>query len=281
MFRRASFVLMLLAIPLFAAGTAKSGPQVGQKMPGPFEPLNVTGPDAGKKSCLYCRNSFHPVVMIFARKSSPELVALLERLDAATAAHGDASMGSCAIFCNDSEGLPGQLEQMAKQNNLSSDNPGNLRCRWPLALQDCPRCRCYRSALQPLHRESQSFLQEGRVHRSEHRADLGRPSSHPDARMTKPTVALFSKGGLMRQPGAHSSMRARGLWILFAGMVFCGCEAFKQTLSDHLTHWNMLDQKALEDPIKAVGGDGIVFSSTQDTRRRAGSNWQLRLRKPW
>jgi hypothetical protein len=118
MFVRASLVLMLFTIPLFAAGTAKSGPQVGQKMPGPFEPLNVTGPDAGKKSCLYCRNSFHPVVMIFARDSSPELVALLKRLDVATAAHADSSMGSCAIFCNDSEGLPGQLEQMAKQNNL-------------------------------------------------------------------------------------------------------------------------------------------------------------------
>ena len=119
MFARASFVLMLLTIPLFAAGSTKSGPQVGQKMPGSFEPLNVTGPDAGKKSCLYCRNSFHPVVMIFARRSSPELVALLKRLDAATAAHGDATMGSCAIFCSDSDVLPGQLEQIAKQNNLT------------------------------------------------------------------------------------------------------------------------------------------------------------------
>jgi hypothetical protein len=119
MFVRTGLVLVLFTLPIMAAGTAKSGPQAGQKVPGPFEPLNVNGPDAGKKSCLYCRNSFHPAVMIFAREASPEVVALLERVNAATAAHGDASMGSCAIFCNESENLPAQLGQIVKQKNLS------------------------------------------------------------------------------------------------------------------------------------------------------------------
>ena len=86
MFVRACLVVVLLTVPVFAGGTAKSGPQVGEKVPGPFEPLNVTGPDAGKKACLYCRNGTHPVVMIFARATSPQLVSLLKRVDAATAA---------------------------------------------------------------------------------------------------------------------------------------------------------------------------------------------------
>lgn len=30
----------------------KSGPQTGTQIPGPFHPLNVTGPFAGKKQCL-------------------------------------------------------------------------------------------------------------------------------------------------------------------------------------------------------------------------------------
>ena len=30
----------------------KSGPQTGTSLPGPFHPLNVTGPFAGKKQCL-------------------------------------------------------------------------------------------------------------------------------------------------------------------------------------------------------------------------------------
>ena len=38
-----------------SAGAVTSGPQLGAKLPGPFAPLNVTGPDAGKKACLFCR----------------------------------------------------------------------------------------------------------------------------------------------------------------------------------------------------------------------------------
>ncbi len=40
------------------------------------------------------------------------------------------------------------------------------------------------------------------------------------------------------------------------GLIFCGCQA----LSNRLTKWQMLDQKAVEEPLKAVGGDGIVFA---------------------
>jgi len=70
----------------------------------------------------------------------------------------------------------------------------------------------------------------------------------------------------MRPPEAHSSIRALGLLLLLSGLALGGCQAIKQRLSDHLTHWNMLGQDALEDPIKAVGGDGIVFTPGQDSR---------------
>jgi hypothetical protein len=118
MFTRACFVVVLFTVPVLAAGVAKSGPQVGEKVPGPFQPLNVTGSDAGKKACLYCRNGARPVVMIFAHELTPQLVSLLKRVDAANAAQED-SLGSCAIFCNDAEGLPAQLAQFAKQSNLN------------------------------------------------------------------------------------------------------------------------------------------------------------------
>jgi hypothetical protein len=36
-------------------------------------------------------------------------------------------------------------------------------------------------------------------------------------------------------------------------------------LSDKLARWDMLGQEALEDPIKAVGGDGIVFVPNQES----------------
>jgi hypothetical protein len=43
--------------------------------------------------------------------------------------------------------------------------------------------------------------------------------------------------------------------LMGVGLMAFGCQA----VSDKLTHWKMLDQTALEDPIKAVGGDAFVF----------------------
>ncbi len=42
---------VLLAGSAVADEPLKSGPQVGQTIPGPFNPLNVTGPAAGEKAC--------------------------------------------------------------------------------------------------------------------------------------------------------------------------------------------------------------------------------------
>jgi hypothetical protein len=52
---------------------------------------------------------------------------------------------------------------------------------------------------------------------------------------------------------------------LFAALAGVGCEL----LSNHLSKWKMLDQRAMEDPIKAVGGDGIVFAPADDRSPRA------------
>lgn len=47
----ASLATALLVGSLIAAESLKSGPQVGQSIPGPFNPLNVTGRAAGRKAC--------------------------------------------------------------------------------------------------------------------------------------------------------------------------------------------------------------------------------------
>jgi hypothetical protein len=53
-------------------------------------------------------------------------------------------------------------------------------------------------------------------------------------------------------------------WLaLLLPTLFClalGCEA----ISNRLTRWNMLGQEALDDPLQAVGGDGILFQPRQD-----------------
>jgi hypothetical protein len=56
---------------------------------------------------------------------------------------------------------------------------------------------------------------------------------------------------------------AAALQVLFA--VAAGCEM----ISNRLTRWQMLDQHALEDPLKAVGGDGIVFAPRGEDQPRS------------
>ena len=124
----AALAALIVVTGVFAEGTAKSGPQVGQEVPGPFHPMNVTGEQAGKKACLYCSNGGNPVAVVFARSVNPEVAALLKKLDDATEKNGKAAMGSYAVFCSDKEGLDTQLKELASKQGLkklvlSIDNP--------------------------------------------------------------------------------------------------------------------------------------------------------------
>src|SRR5262245_66444418 len=74
----ASCVVLVTGLAL--AGEFKSGPQVGETVPGPFHPLNVTGEKAGEKACLYCQNGGNPVAMIFARECRAEVEAGMKQV---------------------------------------------------------------------------------------------------------------------------------------------------------------------------------------------------------
>lgn len=107
----------------------KSGPQVGENArPKPFYPLNLNGPTPDEKQCLVCRNGNNPVAMIFARETSEPLTDLISKLDAETVKNAEKKMGSFAVFCNDAEGLPSKLKDIAKSQKLKAfvlavDNP--------------------------------------------------------------------------------------------------------------------------------------------------------------
>jgi hypothetical protein len=116
-----------LTLPAFAEHI-KSGPQAGEKVPGPFHPVNVTGEHKGEKFCLFCVNGENPVAMIFARENSPELVKLVKQIDAATVKNKDKSMGSFVVFLSDKDGLDKELAAVAEKEKiektvLSIDNP--------------------------------------------------------------------------------------------------------------------------------------------------------------
>ena len=90
LFAAAVTAAAVLTLPAYAEHI-KSGPQTGEKVPGPFHPINVTGEHKGEKFCLFCVNGENPVAMVFAREHSPELAKLVtliqharNRVDAAS-----------------------------------------------------------------------------------------------------------------------------------------------------------------------------------------------------
>jgi hypothetical protein len=122
-------ILSLVAVlGVYAQNGLKSGPQVGEKVPGPFHPLNINGEAAGKKNCLYCSNGGNPVAVVFARELTPGVSKLIKQLDAATLKNGGKSMGSYAVFMTDSDQMQNKLEGLVKEAGLkkfivSIDNP--------------------------------------------------------------------------------------------------------------------------------------------------------------
>jgi len=113
-----ALALCVLTGTLVAADKVKSGPQVGEKVPGPFEPLNINGDNAGKKFCQFCINGQHPVAMVFARETTDPVKKLIKELDGATVKNGDAKMGSFFVFLSDDEGLEKSLKTIAEKCEL-------------------------------------------------------------------------------------------------------------------------------------------------------------------
>lgn len=114
----ASVAALALAVPA-VAGDLKSGPQTGEKVPGPFAPLNVNGEDAGKKQCLYCKNGDNPVAVVFARTAEcPMAQKLIKAVDATTEKNSACEMGSFVVFCADDDKLEAKLKDMAEKEHL-------------------------------------------------------------------------------------------------------------------------------------------------------------------
>jgi hypothetical protein len=118
MIATSALALAVLAGGLYAADAFKSGPEVGEKLQTPFEPLNVNGSAAGQKKCQFCANGSCPVVMVFAREVSDPVKKLIKEVDAATVKNGDAKMGSFFVFLGDEEATEAKLKDLVKSEDL-------------------------------------------------------------------------------------------------------------------------------------------------------------------
>jgi hypothetical protein len=126
----AAAVVVALGGAVVAAGEPKSGPQVGEQVPGAFNVLNVTGPSAGETNCQFCANGNNPVVMIFARTpGDPALQKLIKQVDEQVAKNSAANMGSFVVFLTaDSKKIEPELKTFADKEKikkvvLTTDTP--------------------------------------------------------------------------------------------------------------------------------------------------------------
>src|SRR5262245_30299933 len=100
----AVFALAFVGCGMLLAGDAvKSSLQPGEKIPGPFHPLNVNGAQAGKKHCLVCENGTNPVAMVFARECNEPLAKLIAELDAAAEKNKEARLGTFVVFLGEED----------------------------------------------------------------------------------------------------------------------------------------------------------------------------------
>jgi len=127
-------VVVALGAALVAAddkkSELKSGPQVGADLNdcGPFEPLNVNGPKAGKKACMFCAYGEYPVVMIFAREPNEQLGKLLKKIEAACEEHKKDDLSSFVVFCTKDNEAESKVKKCAEKCDLKKivltiDNP--------------------------------------------------------------------------------------------------------------------------------------------------------------
>ena len=119
LFASTAVVALVAGFSVAKDAEVTSGPQVGEKLPGPFTPLNINGKSAGEKHCLYCENGDNPVVMIFARNCEcPMTAALIKKVEACCAKNDDCQLGAFVVFCTDDSTAEAKLKAMADKENL-------------------------------------------------------------------------------------------------------------------------------------------------------------------
>jgi hypothetical protein len=110
-----------------------SGPQVGSKIPGPFEPVNINGEKAGEEACLYCRYGNSPVAMIFAAKPTEAVAALLRPIEksAEEARKGkDVDVGVCLVVTENNDEIKNALTNLANKENYKQAVLGMIEPRY-------------------------------------------------------------------------------------------------------------------------------------------------------
>lgn len=107
----------MFAGALFAA-ELKSGLQPGDSLPA-YNVKDCTGPNEGKSLCYRCKYGARPVVNIFAREMTPEVVALVKEIDQIVGKNGEKKMAAfVTLLTNDPDKDEAKLKEIAKKEGL-------------------------------------------------------------------------------------------------------------------------------------------------------------------
>jgi hypothetical protein len=108
-----------LAGSLSAAEPVTSGVPVGRR-PGPYSFLVASGPERGKQHCYICETEDKAAAVVMARKLTPELAALMGRLDAAIAKKPAGTLRGWMTVLGEKTVTPDDLEAWAKAAGLKA-----------------------------------------------------------------------------------------------------------------------------------------------------------------
>ena len=115
-----AFVASAMFAGALIAAELKSGLQPGDDIPA-YNVRDVTGPSEGKTLCYRCKYGARPVVNIFAREMTPEVVALVKQIDDLVGKNEEKKMAAfVTLLTNDPDKDEATLKEIAKKQGLKN-----------------------------------------------------------------------------------------------------------------------------------------------------------------
>ena len=110
-----AFVASAMFAGALIAAELKSGLQPGDAPPA-YNVKDVTGPSEGKSLCYRCKFGARPVVNIFAREMTPEVIALVKQIDGVVGKNEEKKMAAfVTLLTNDPDKDEAKLKEIAKK----------------------------------------------------------------------------------------------------------------------------------------------------------------------
>lgn len=111
--------LCLALVGITFAGDLKSGLPVGDSVPA-FNVRDITGPEKGETLCYRCKYGSRPVVCVFAREATPEVLELTQKIDGVVGKNKDSKMAAfVCVLTEEPDAVEKKLETAAKDLKIA------------------------------------------------------------------------------------------------------------------------------------------------------------------